>query len=141
MNIVNFTPIESFIGGVAIGFSAVLMMYFNGKITGISGIFRGIFLSEDNKEKNWKILFIVSLCLGIFITKPLGIHLADARNLEIDFKLILAAIFVGAGTTLGSGCTSGHGICGISRGSKRSIIATCTFMITGVLTVLIMRIL
>ncbi|MEE3079927.1 MAG: YeeE/YedE family protein [Bdellovibrionota bacterium] len=133
MNIINFTPVPALIGGLILGLASVLLLISNGKIAGISGIAKGMFNSSD---KAWRIFFIVGLILGGF-----GYHtfiseeLKTESILNIDLKLIIAAILVGSGTALGNGCTSGHGICGLSRRTKRSFVATCVFMAFGMLTV------
>lgn len=133
MNIINFTPVPALIGGLILGLASVLLLISNGKIAGISGIAKGMFNSSD---KAWRIFFIAGLILGGF-----GYHtfiseeLKTENILNIDLKLIIAAILVGSGTALGNGCTSGHGICGLSRRTKRSFVATCVFMAFGMLTV------
>ena len=134
MTIVNFTPLPSLIGGLIIGLASVLLLISNGKIAGISGISKGIF-NTSNKDKFWRIIFLIGLISGGF----LQYNLFSQQDLQInyppiDMKLVMAAILVGTGTALGNGCTSGHGICGLSRRSKRSFIATCTFMLFGFLT-------
>lgn len=136
MNIVNFTPIPSLIGGILIGVSVCLLLLFNGRIAGISGIAKGIFKTSSGSEKLWRILFIVGLILGGYASHLFGLEIGNSKTLiKLDTKLILGAIFVGIGTSYGNGCTSGHGICGMSRGSKRSILATILFMVSAILTV------
>ena len=135
MTIINFTPIEAFLGGLIIGFSVVLFYIANGRIAGISGIVNNSIFSNVNRFDN--ILFVIGLVIGPMLYKII-------INPEINFNisnsiplLIAAGFFVGVGTKIGSGCTSGHGICGISRFSKRSIVATLIFMISAILTVFI----
>jgi uncharacterized membrane protein YedE/YeeE len=137
MTIINFTPLEAFIGGLIIGLSVVLFYVANGRIAGISGIINNSIFSKINRLDN--ILFIIGLILG-----PILYKLIVNPNINFNISssvplLILAGLFVGAGTKIGSGCTSGHGICGISRLSKRSFVATFLFMISAVVTVLIAR--
>jgi len=137
MTIINFTPLEAFIGGLIIGLAVVLFYVANGRIAGISGIINNSIFSKINRLDN--ILFIIGLILG-----PILYKLIVNPNINFNISssvplLILAGIFVGAGTKIGSGCTSGHGICGISRLSKRSFVATFLFMISAVVTVLIAR--
>ena len=137
MTIINFTPLEAFIGGLIIGLSVVLFYVANGRIAGISGIINNSIFSKINRLDN--ILFIIGLILG-----PILYKLIVNPNINFNISssvplLILAGIFVGAGTKIGSGCTSGHGICGISRLSKRSFVATFLFMISAIVTVLITR--
>lgn len=119
------------IGGGIIGLASALLLFANGKIAGISGIIGGLF---DAKDKMWRGMFLTGLVVG-----GLVVVLQTPSNTMFSwqpdyFRIVLAASLVGIGTAVGSGCTSGHGVCGISRFSKRSIIATITFMTTGFLT-------
>ena len=137
MTIINFTPLEAFVGGLIIGLSVVLFYIANGRIAGISGIINNSIFSKINRLDN--ILFIIGLILG-----PVLYKLIINPNVNFNISssvplLILAGLLVGAGTKIGSGCTSGHGICGISRFSKRSFVATFIFMISAIVTVLITR--
>lgn len=127
--------INAIIGGVLIGLSASMMLYLKGRVTGISGIFAGVL--SFNKENIWKLFFIIGLLLGgliLQILRPSSFNI----TLNLDpLRVIAAGVLVGFGTRLGSGCTSGHGVCGISRMSMRSMAATVCFMSFGVLTVFI----
>jgi uncharacterized membrane protein YedE/YeeE len=139
MNIVNFTPISALTGGLLIGLSVALFFILNGRMIGISGIASNFLVSKNNRIENF--LFLVGLILG-----PLIYNLISGQEVNISISsslilLIIGGTLVGFGTRLSSGCTSGHGISGISRFSLRSIIATITFMIVGILTVLIIGIL
>jgi uncharacterized membrane protein YedE/YeeE len=135
MTIINFTPIEAFLGGLIIGFSVVLFYIANGRIAGISGIVNNSIFSNVNRFDN--ILFVIGLVIGPIIYKII-INPEINFNISNSIPLLIAAGFlVGVGTKIGSGCTSGHGICGISRFSKRSIVATLIFMISAILTVFI----
>jgi|SRR6056300_289303 uncharacterized membrane protein YedE/YeeE len=135
MTIINFTPIEAFLGGLIIGFSVVLFYIANGRIAGISGIVNNSIFSNVNRFDN--ILFVIGLVIGPMIYKII-INPEINFNISNSIPLLIAAGFlVGVGTKIGSGCTSGHGICGISRFSKRSIVATLIFMISAILTVFI----
>jgi len=139
MNIVNFTPITALTGGLLIGLSVALFFILKGRMIGISGIASNFLISKDNRIDNF--LFLVGLILG-----PLIYNLISGKEINISISdslilLIAAGAMVGFGTRLSSGCTSGHGISGISRFSLRSIIATITFMLVGILTVLITGIL
>jgi len=135
MTIINFTPIEAFLGGLIIGFSVVLFYIANGRIAGISGIVNNSIFSNVNRFDN--ILFIIGLVIGPMLYKII-INPEINFNISNSIPLLIAAGFlVGVGTKIGSGCTSGHGICGISRFSKRSIVATLIFMISAILTVFI----
>ena len=135
MNIVNFTPITATLGGMIIGLAVVIFFLFNGRLVGISGIAANALTEKDNKFDN--LLFLLGLILGpiiysLFISKEINITISNSFIL-----LIFAGLLVGIGTRVSGGCTSGHGISGIGRFSLRSIIATITFMIVGILTVLI----
>ena len=139
MNIVNFTPVTALAGGLLIGLSVALFFILKGRMIGISGIASNFLISKDNRIDNF--LFLVGLILG-----PLIYNLISGKEINISISnslilLITAGAMVGFGTRLSSGCTSGHGISGISRFSLRSIIATITFMLVGMLTVLIIGIL
>ena len=139
MNIINFTPVSALTGGLLIGLSVALFFILNGRMIGISGIASNFLISKNNRIENF--LFLVGLILG-----PLIYSLISGQEVTISISsslilLIIAGALVGFGTRLSSGCTSGHGISGISRFSLRSIIATITFMLVGILTVLIKGIL
>ena len=139
MNIVNFTPISALTGGLLIGLSVALFFILNGRMIGISGIASSFLVSKNNRIDNF--LFLIGLILG-----PLIYNLISGKEINISISsslilLIIGGSLVGFGTRLSSGCTSGHGISGISRFSLRSIIATITFMIVGILTVLVTGIL
>ena len=131
----NFTPQSAFIGGIIIGFAVLLFFYTSGRLAGVSGIFANAFISRDKKTSNW--LFLIGLVLGplfIMIISPSKIEFSVTNSLVL---ISIAGFLVGLGTRIGGGCTSGHGVCGISRFSIRSIIATITFMLIGILTVLV----
>ena len=138
MNIVNFTPISALTGGLIIGLSVFLFFILNGRMTGVSGIASNFLISKNNRIDN--LLFLIGLILG-----PLIYSYFTKQKIEISitnslFLLIGGGILVGLGTRISGGCTSGHGISGVGRFSLRSIIATITFMIVGILTVLIKNI-
>ena len=135
MNIVNFTPITATLGGIIIGLSVVIFFLFNGRLVGISGIASNALTEKDSKFDN--LLFLLGLIISpiiysLFTSKEINIMISNSFIL-----LIFAGLLVGIGTRISGGCTSGHGISGIGRFSLRSIIATITFMIVGILTVLI----
>jgi hypothetical protein len=139
MSIINFTPISALTGGLIIGFSVFLFFILNGRMVGISGIASNFLISKNNRIDN--LLFLVGLIFG-----PLIYSYFTSQKIEISitnslFLLIGGGLLVGFGTRISGGCTSGHGISGIGRFSLRSIIATITFMIVGVLTVLMKNIL
>ena len=135
MIISNFTPFLSFLGGLLIGLSVVIFFVFNGRLIGISGIASNFLTSKDNRFSN--LLFLIGLIIGPIVYK---IFSQEEINISISnsfYLLAVAGLLVGAGTRIGGGCTSGHGISGIGRFSLRSIVATATFMIVGILTVLV----
>ena len=134
MNIINFTPVSAFVGGSLIGFAAFLFFAFNGRIAGISSISSGVINKNKNRIDN--ILFLLGLIIGPIIFSFTGNKIVSILTNSIPL-LIIGGLLVGVGTKIGNGCTSGHGVCGISRFSLRSIIATVTFIITGVITVFI----
>ena len=139
MNIINFTPMESLLGGLIIGLAVAILYLMRGNYTGISGIYFKV-ISADKNGFLWRLLFIVGLIIGpvilsFFSYKDLGFEMPNTNPIII----ILGGLLVGYGTQLGSGCTSGHGVCGIGRLSIRSIIGTCVFVGAGVLTVLLTR--
>ncbi|SOE94956.1 hypothetical protein SAMN05414139_07804 [Burkholderia sp. D7] len=134
---VNFTPIKSLLGGAMIGLSAALFILLNGRIAGISGVLGGL-LTAGGWRDRWRISFVAGLLaapLLYVLTRPLPPIVIQA---SVPL-LILGGLFVGFGTRAASGCTSGHGVCGISRGSVRSIAATLTFMVAGFVTVFAIR--
>ena len=134
MNIINFTPISAFVGGSLIGFAAFLFFAFNGRMAGVSSIASGAISKNENRFDN--ILFLIGLIIGPIFYSFSGNEIVSILTNSIPL-LIIGGLLVGVGTKIGNGCTSGHGVCGISRFSLRSIIATITFIITGVITVLI----
>ena len=139
MNIVNFTPVESLLGGLIIGLAVAILYLLRGNYTGISGIYYNVIAVNKNGFV-WRLTFIIGLViapvlLSFFPYKDLGFNIPTTNPIII----ILGGLLVGYGTQLGSGCTSGHGVCGIGRLSIRSIVGTCIFVGAGVLTVLITR--
>src|ERR671917_379177 len=130
----NYTPVSGLIGGLLIGLSTVLLILFNGRIAGISGIVGGL-LARKGSEIGWRAVFVVSLLLGAFVYM-LATDGALPVNVQASMPvLVVAGLLVGFGTRLGSGCTSGHGVSGIARFSRRSIVATSVFMGAGIVTV------
>jgi uncharacterized membrane protein YedE/YeeE len=134
----NFTPVSALAGGLLIGVSAALFVILNGRVAGISGILGGL-LQPRRSDVGWRIAFLAGLLLAPVLFRALG-GAVPAVSLDISRPLLAAAgLLVGFGTRLGAGCTSGHGVCGISRGSQRSIAATGIFMATAVATVFATR--
>jgi uncharacterized protein len=134
---INFSPWSALAGGALIGVAAAMFILLNGRIAGISGIVGGL-LTPRTGDVLWRILFIV----GMLAAPTLWVVVVDAPQIRIDADyplLIAAGLLVGLSTRYGAGCTSGHGVCGISRLSPRSIVATLAFMSTGFLTVYIVR--
>ena len=134
----NFTPLSASIGGALIGLSAVMLMALNGRIAGISGVFSGSVFAEKG-DKSWRIMFVIGL-----VAAPLAYMLVagqrPAFQLDANLPLIIAGgLLVGFGTRLGSGCTSGHGVCGLSRLSPRSMASVALFMLAGMATVAVIR--
>lgn len=134
----NFTPLSALAGGLLIGSAAGLLVILKSRIAGISGIVGGLLQKQAHKDWGWRIAFIAGLLLSPWIYQLF----AQLPQPEIDTSygtLALAGLLVGFGTRLGSGCTSGHGVCGLSRRSPRSLVATLTFMASGIATVFISR--
>ncbi|HEY7759641.1 MAG TPA: YeeE/YedE thiosulfate transporter family protein [Burkholderiales bacterium] len=138
MTIVNFTPFSALLGGVLIGLAAALMWWLLGRVAGVSNILGQAF-SSDERELNWRLAFIAGLVLaglGAKLFVPGAVHFSLPAGYG---QLIVAGLLVGFGTQLGGGCTSGHGVCGMSRLSPRSIVATLVFMAAGAFAVLGLR--
>jgi len=129
----NFTPIQSLIGGLLIGLASVSMLYFVGRIAGISGIFGGI-LQAKHGETQWRIIFVLGLLAGGLFMQFFQPELLEFKMERSNVAIIIAGVLVGVGARLGNGCTSGHGVCGIGRMSPRSMIAVVTFMTSGAAT-------
>ncbi len=130
--------INALFGGVIIGIAVSLMLLWNGRVTGISGIINGT-LSPVKGDTGWRVLFIIGLLLGGLALRVLNPNIFSG-NLEADtWTTVVAGLLVGFGTILGSGCTSGHGVCGISRMSVRSLVATIIFIAAGVVAVVVFR--
>ena len=134
----NFSPIESLVGGIVIGIAALVLLRFYRRIAGISGIFGGLF-PFDAGETLWRLVFLAGLITGGVILSFLH---SDAVTFELAYSnpaLILAGLLVGFGSRMGNGCTSGHGICGLGRLEPRSVVAVLTFMVTGILTAVLVQ--
>ena len=136
----EFTPLAGAIGGLLIGLSAVVLMGGIGRIAGISGIFGGVLSGNWSAEGGWRPFFVGGLLLGAVVTALLGGIDADTIAFPGNpVTTVIGGLLVGAGTALGSGCTSGHGICGLARISQRSIASTVTFMAVAAVVVFLMR--
>lgn len=133
----HFTPWTALAGGALLGLASALFILLNGRILGISGILGGL-LRPRAGDIGWRLAFV----LGMLVAPAIYLLLAGPMQPRIDaswFMVILAGLLVGVGTRYGSGCTSGHGICGLSRMSPRSLVATATFMAAGFVTVFLLR--
>ena len=132
-----FTPWPALAGGLLIGIAAAMFVLLNGRIAGVSGVLGGL-VSPAKGDVAWRMSFV----LGLLIAPTVYAFFSAGSPLRIDAgdgALVLAGLLVGAGTRYGSGCTSGHGICGLSRLSPRSLVATLAFMGTGFVTVFVLR--
>jgi uncharacterized protein len=130
----NFTPISAAIGGALIGLAAVLLMAFTGRIAGIAGITGGL-ISPRTDDRGWRLAFVAGLIAAPLAAALLGHAVAMPKMPGSFVTIAVAGLLVGFGTRLGSGCTSGHGICGIARLSPRSIAATVVFMAAAIVVV------
>ena len=133
----HFTPWASLAGGILLGLATALFILVNGRILGVSGIVGGL-LRPRSGDVAWRLSFV----LGMLVAPLLYTLMAEAPAVRVDAgwgTVIIAGLLVGIGTRFGSGCTSGHGVCGLSRLSPRSLVATLAFMGTGFLTVFLVR--
>lgn len=130
--------INAILGGMIIGLAVSFMLLFNGRVTGISGIISGIIKPVKN-EVSWRVLFVAGLVTGGFILRQFLPATLEQQSSAQWGDYVFAGLLVGFGTLLGNGCTSGHGVCGISRFSIRSIMATVTFISFGVISVLVYK--
>lgn len=134
----NFTPVSAIIGGAMIGVASSMLLVLSGRLAGISGILAGL-LPPARGDIDWRILFIGGLLAGTFIYQVFA-----GESYDVSFSLgwpaiVVGGLLTGIGTRLGSGCTSGHGVCGLGRLSPRSAAATVTFIVAGGLTVFVVR--
>ena len=132
----NFTPVSAAIGGALIGFSAVLLMLFTGRIAGISGIFDGL-INPQTSDRTWRVAFIAGLIAAP--VAAVGYPVPTPQMPGSYVTIVVGGLLVGFGARLGSGCTSGHGICGIARLSPRSIAATSVFTVAAMVVVALSR--
>ena len=136
----SFAPVSGLVGGALIGLAAVVLMLTIGRIAGVCGIALNAMAASDAAGRSWRLAFILGLPLGALLVTAIG--LKDWNGVSFPASMpttIVAGFIVGFGSIVGSGCTSGHGICGLARFSMRSIVATVTFMATGAATVFIVR--
>ncbi len=134
-----FTPIVSFGGGLAIGLSAVVLMLGLGRILGAAGILSGLVFAESRSEFSWRAAMVFGMILAPSLLFVLSGKMPEVNVPVSPIMIVIGGVIVGLGASLGSGCTSGHGVCGLSRLSVRSFIAVSTFMATAVVTVFIIR--
>jgi len=134
----NFTPMSAAIGGALIGLSAVLLMWLNGRIAGITGIAAGL-IDPTSADRLWRAAFIAGLIAAPLAASFVGYPLPVAQVPASLITVAVAGLLVGFGTRLANGCTSGHGICGIARLSVRSITATAVFMVAAIVVVAVTR--
>jgi uncharacterized membrane protein YedE/YeeE len=137
VNWLEFTPWTSLAGGLMLGLAAVMLLLFNGRIAGISGIVAGL-LKPSSNDVAWRVVFLA----GVILTPLVYSLFAPLPGVRVEASMpviVIAGLLVGLGTRYGSGCTSGHGICGLSRRSPRSMVATLAFMLAGFMTVFITR--
>lgn len=130
--------VNALVGGVLIGVAVSLMLVFNGRVTGISGIISGI-MKPQKGDILWRAMFICGLLFGGVLLKFTLPESFQNNSSSISIDYVIAGLLVGFGTLLGNGCTSGHGVCGISRMSVRSIMATVTFIFFGMLSVIVFK--
>jgi len=134
----NFTPIASLLGGMLIGIAALILLAFNGHIAGVTGVARGVLTPKQN-DTLWRVVFLLGLIVGPFVFQAVSGETIASTITSSTPVLVIGGLLVGFGTSMGNGCTSGHGICGLGRVSKRSMAATGAFMATAIVTVYMMR--
>jgi uncharacterized protein len=133
----QFTPFQSLLGGALIGLAAAFLLLFNGRIAGVSGIVAGL-IKPTPAEWKWRLAFVLGLISAPWMYQRVAA--LPLSTVDADWKsLILAGLLVGVGTRYGSGCTSGHGVCGLARISPRSLAATLAFMLSGFVSVYVIR--
>lgn len=135
----EFTPLMSLAGGALIGLAAVALMGLLGRIAGINGILSGLIALPNASDWAWRVAFVLGLLGSPLIVLMIAGTLPELSMPVSPVMVGIGGVLVGIGTSLGSGCTSGHGVCGIARLSKRSIAATLTFMATALITVFVIR--
>jgi hypothetical protein len=134
----DFTPVPALIGGALIGLSASILLFTHGKVAGISGLYAGA-LRSDTPDRKMRVAFLFGLVAAGAVLRLLSPRLFESSWTPPLALALAAGLVVGVGTRLGGGCTSGHGVCGLSRLSGRSLVATMTFMAFGFLTVFVVR--
>lgn len=141
----TFTPIDGIVGGLLIGLATTAWLWLYGRVTGMSGIVHGAVLRSEPGDRSWRWFYIAGLIIGALIyTHVLITHGLPGTHFGVQLQvswplMILAGLLVGFGTRMGNGCTSGHGVCGLSRFSRRSMVAVPTFFVFGVLATFFVR--
>lgn len=136
MDIDTFLP--ALIGGAFIGLSATLLLWLNGRLSGISGILWRLFFAQPG-DKLWRVLFLAGVVGGAALNYAMFDDAPVARETFPAWLLVVSGFLVGYGTSLGNGCTSGHGVCGLGRLSLRSLVATVIFLLTAIITTFVVR--
>lgn len=131
----SFTPLESFLGGCLIGLSAFSLMALKGRVMGISGILADVVTPTGTGERGWRLMFLGGAIFGPVIWQLIAGTTIEWQAVSSGLQFYIAAFLVGVGTAIGSGCTSGHGICGLARMSPRSLVAVLYFMVSAIATV------
>ncbi len=134
-----FTPFASFGGGLLIGLGAVLLMLGLGRIFGATGVLSGMVFADESEERNWRRALVAGMILAPGVLYALTGQMPDLSVPVSPLMIAIGGVIVGMGASLGSGCTSGHGVCGLSRLSLRSLVAVPTFMATAAVTVFLIR--
>ena len=134
----NFTPYAALFGGALIGLAAAMLLWLDGRIAGVSGIAAGLWFGSPT-ERPWRVLFLAGLVIGAGGWVALTGHVPQARAAFPAGALAIAGLLVGYGSSLGGGCTSGHGVCGLARLSLRSLVATATFLAAAIATTFFVR--
>lgn len=135
----DFTPFTSFAGGLLIGVAAVFLMAAHGRIAGINGIVNGLLTFNIGRDWAWRAAFLAGMIASPLVLLAASGQLPDIQVSSPPVLLVAGGFLIGLGTSLGSGCTSGHGVCGLARLSARSLVATLTFMATAAVTVFLSR--
>ena len=134
-----FTPFASFSGGLAIGLGAVLLMVGLGRILGATGVLTGLVFADNRDELSWRVAMVVGMIAAPGLIFALTGTMPEISVPVSPAMIVIGGVIVGFGASLGSGCTSGHGVCGLSRLSIRSLVAVPTFMATAAITVFVIR--
>jgi uncharacterized membrane protein YedE/YeeE len=136
----SFAPVPGLLGGALIGLAAIVLMLTIGRIAGVCGIALNAMTASDAAGRSWRLAFILGLPLGALLVTAVGLKDWSGVSFPATMPMtVIAGFIVGFGSIVGSGCTSGHGICGLARFSMRSVVATVTFMATAAATVFIIR--